>query len=100
MGEALGQLLDISQNEDIKSFIESREKQPRGQRANEMGAREEGMEEGIAKGRAEGKEEGLEEGLAKGLKQVAQRMLLDGKDVTEIVRLTGLSKSTIQNLKG
>ena len=91
MEEALGRLLDISQNEEFKKFVESREKQLRGQRANEMGAREEGVEEGLAKGREEGVEEGL--------KQIVRYMLSSGKADQEIAQLTGLSKSTIQSLK-
>ena len=53
--------------------------------------REEGKAEGLAEGKAEGKaEEKIE---------IASKMLNKGKDIEEIVDLTGLSKEKIQGLK-
>ena len=62
MEEALSRLLDISQDKKIQNYVESREKQLRGQRANEMGAREEGREVGLEEGIAKGIEKGREKG--------------------------------------
>jgi predicted transposase/invertase (TIGR01784 family) len=52
-------------------------------------------EEGIAEGRAEG----LAEGDAKGKAEIAGKMLLKGKNIEEIMDITGLSVEEIAKLK-
>ena len=57
-------------------------------------AREEGIRRGIRKGRMEGRMEGKEEGLI----ATATRMKNNSFDVPTIMKITGLSRETIEKL--
>lgn len=65
-------------------------------------AREEGEFEGRKKGIAEGLQKGLEEGMEQGkqeaMKSVAKQLKITGMPVEQIVAVTGLSLSEIENL--
>ena len=56
--------------------------------------------EGIREGRKEGIKEGRKKGMQEGMREVANRMLLEGKySLEEIVNLTQLSQDEIKNLQ-
>ena len=61
-------------------------------------AREEGIRRGIRKGRMEGRIEGRMEGKEEGLIATATRMKNNSFDVSTIMKITGLSKETIEKL--
>lgn len=48
---------------------------------------------------ARGKEEGIEIGEARGKVEIACKMLIKGKDIEEIIELTGLSAKEIESRK-
>ena len=52
---------------------------------------EEGHEEGLAEGR--------EEGLAKGIISVAKGLLADGDSIDRIIKVTGLAREVVENLR-
>ena len=53
--------------------------------------RQEGIEEGLAKGLAKGREEGL--------LSVARGLLADGDSIDRIVKVTGLTREAVENLR-
>ena len=62
-------------------------------------ARAEGIAEGIAEGEARGKAEGIAEGEAKGIAATAQRMLVRGVPLEQVVDFTGLSPDEVAALQ-
>ena len=65
---------------------------------------EKGLAEGMKKGLAEGVEKGLAEGMEKGMNkrslEIARKMLANGMDGATVMKITGLSESQLQQLKG
>ena len=61
--------------------------------------KEEGLKEGLKEGIEKGIEKGKEEGLKKGNLENAKKMLLKGFLISDIVDITGLKESEINNLK-
>ena len=73
--------------------------------------REEGREEGLTKGREEGLTKGREEGLTKGREEgltkgreegiisVAKGLLADGDSVDRIIKVTGLAREAVENMR-
>ncbi len=55
-----------------------------------------GREEGILKGREEGILKGREEGISTGERNIVVKMHGNGMDIEEISKITGISKTTIQ----
>lgn len=60
---------------------------------------EQGLEQGLKQGINEGVEQGMEKGALNGKKQVAINMIKNNMDDNLILKLTGLSKEDIKNLK-
>ena len=58
-----------------------------------------GLEQGLKQGINEGVEQGMEKGALNGKKQVAINMIKNNMDDNLILKLTGLSKEDIKNLK-
>jgi hypothetical protein len=58
-----------------------------------------GMEKGVVKGKAEGKIEGKAEGAKEQALAIATRLLSEGKELSWIASITGLSKDEIDRLK-
>jgi predicted transposase/invertase (TIGR01784 family) len=48
--------------------------------------------------RREGKQEGLQEGKQEGIKEAARNLKAIGEPVEKIVRVTGLSRDTVESL--
>ena len=66
-------------------------------------ATEKGIEKGIKKGRKEGIEKGIEkgreEGREEGIEDVALNMLKEGMNVSQVSKITGMSKDKIKALQ-
>lgn len=60
---------------------------------------EQGLEQGLKQGINEGVEQGMEKGALNGKKQVAINMIKNNMDDNLILKLTGLSKEDIKDLK-
>ena len=60
---------------------------------------EKGRIEGIETGVEKGRKEGIETGVEKGRIEVVRNMLSNGLDVEQIARFTGLSLSTVTQIK-
>ena len=61
--------------------------------------REEGLKEGREEGKKEGKKEGIEEGIEEGKQQLIIEMLKNGVDEDFIVKISGMSKEKILQIK-
>ena len=59
----------------------------------------EAQHRGKQEGREEGIKEGRETGKKEGKKEVAKSMLVNGMDIDLIIRLTGLSREVIEEMK-
>lgn len=92
LSRAYEELDRFSWTEDELLAYEQVEKQE----ADYIATLDQKYDEGITKGKAEGKAEGLAEGKA----EVARMMILEGDSNERISRLTGLSVSEIQALRG
>ena len=62
-------------------------------------ARDNGTKKGLELGRKQGMKLGKEQGVNQGKKEIAKRMIQKGKNIDEIVEMTGLSKEEIERLK-
>ena len=60
---------------------------------------EKGMKQGLEKGIEKGMEQGLEKGMYKRNAEIARQMLLDGEDITKIMKYTGLCQEDIEKMK-
>jgi predicted transposase/invertase (TIGR01784 family) len=94
VGQAMAVLMELSEDEQTRLLVESREKflwDQWGRRKYEydMG-REEGLEEGMAKGTERGREEGRRE--------TAKRLRAMGLPVDQIAAATGLDPEVIDAL--
>ena len=94
--EELEMILDKASAMEVKEMVsnlaltlekELSEAQHRGKQEG----REEGIKEGIKEGREAGKKEGK--------KEVAKSMLVNGMDIDLIIRLTGLSREVVEEMK-
>lgn len=90
MRMAAEEYMKVTADEILRHQMQSREKYIRDQHSIFVSGQKEAMKKG--------REEGLEQGLEKGLLLVASKMLKLGKTTEEIIELTGLSKSTIEQL--
>ena len=62
-------------------------------------ATEKGIEKGIKKGRKEGIEKGIVKGREEGIEDVALNMLKEGMNVSQVSKITGMSKDKIKALQ-
>jgi predicted transposase/invertase (TIGR01784 family) len=96
--KAVGIIMEISQDEQMRLQAEAYEKYRRDQSARLWGAQQAGEIKGRVEGKAEGKAEGRVEGRVEGIITVAQRMLKRGKSINEVAEDTGLSIADIERL--
>jgi predicted transposase/invertase (TIGR01784 family) len=61
-------------------------------------ARIKGKEEGKEEGIIEGRQEGIQEGILKGKREIAKALLARGQPIQDIMDLTGLSRTEIEQL--
>ena len=54
----------------------------------------------MEKGLAEGMKKGMEKGMNKRSLEIARKMLANGMDAATVMKITGLSESQLQQLKG
>ena len=87
---------------DIKNSIDTAKRE--GKEEGLAEGMEKGLAEGMEKGLAEGMEKGLAEGMERGMTQrsleIARKMLANGMDTATVMKITGLSESQLQQLKG
>ena len=87
---------------DIKNSIDTAKRE--GKEEGLAEGMEKGLAEGMEKGLAEGMEKGLAEGMERGMTQrsleIARKMLANGMDTATVMKITGLSDSQLQQLKG
>ena len=58
-----------------------------------------GVKEGIKEGIEQGIERGIEQGISQGIKKVAKTMIENNFQIEDIIKITGLTKDEILNLK-
>ena len=60
---------------------------------------EEGIEQGIEEGKKVGLEQGISQGISQGIQKVAKTMIENNFQIEDIIKITGLTKDEILNLK-
>lgn len=60
---------------------------------------EQGIKQGVKEGIKEGIERGIEQGIGQGIKKVAKTMIENNFQIEDIIKITGLTKDEILNLK-
>ena len=112
---AVVKLFELSSDAHARDLYERREKERRDRASEKKWARQEGLEEGLREGLQKGRQEGLQEGLQKGLQKGRQEGLQEGLQkgrldlarkamkmnllVDDIVRLTGLTREEVEDLR-
>ena len=94
MKEAREKLDKMSKDEKVRRMAELRQKALMDEREAEYTGYSNGLEDGIK----QGMKQGLEQGIGKGYREIAKKMKGKGKDINEIIELTGLSKEEIEKL--
>lgn len=86
MKEAREKLDKMSKNEKVRRMAELRQKALMDEREAEY------------TGYSNGLEDGMKQGLEQEYKEIAKRMKSKGKDISEIIELTGLTKEEVEKL--
>ena len=86
MKEAREKLDKMSKDEKVRRMAELRQKALMDEREAEY------------TGYSNGLEDGMKQGLEQGYKEIAKRMKSKGKDISEIIELTGLTKEEVEKL--
>jgi len=60
---------------------------------------EQGIKQGMKQGIKEGVKEGIKEGIEQGIQKVAKTMIENNFQIEDIIKITGLTKDEILNLK-
>ena len=94
MKEAREKLDKMSKDEKVRKMAELRQKALMDEREAEYTGYSNGLEDGIK----QGMKQGLEQGIGQGYREIAKKMKGKGKDINEIIELTGLSKEAIEKL--
>ena len=94
MKEAREKLDKMSKDEKVRRMAELRQKALMDEREAEYTGYINGLEDGIK----QGMKQGLEQGIGQGYREIAKKMKGKGKDINEIIELTGLSKEEIEKL--
>ena len=94
MKEAREKLDKMSKDEKVRRMAELRQKALMDEREAEYTGYSNGLEDGIK----QGMKQGLEQGIGQGYREIAKKMKGKGKDINEIIELTGLSKEEIEKL--
>ena len=92
--EAREKLDKMSKDEKVRRMAELRQKALMDEREAEYTGYSNGLEDGIK----QGMKQGLEQGIGQGYREIAKKMKGKGKDINEIIELTGLSKEEIEKL--
>ena len=92
--EAREKLDKMSKDEKVRRMAELRQKALMDEREAEYTGYINGLEDGIK----QGMKQGLEQGIGQGYREIAKKMKGKGKDINEIIELTGLSKEEIEKL--
>ena len=92
--EAREKLDKMSKDEKVRRMAELRQKALMDEREAEYTGYINGLEDGIK----QGMKQGLEQGIVQGYREIAKIMKGKGKDINEIIELTGLSKEEIEKL--
>ena len=92
--EAREKLDKMSKDEKVRRMAELRQKALMDEREAEYTGYINGLEDGIK----QGMKQGLEQGIGQGYREIAKIMKGKGKDINEIIELTGLSKEEIEKL--
>ena len=94
MKEAREKLDKMSKDEKVRRMAELRQKALMDEREAEYTGYINGLEDGIK----QGMKQGLEQVIGQGYREIAKKMKGKGKDINEIIELTGLSKEEIEKL--
>ena len=94
MKEAREKLDKMSKDEKVRRMAELRQKALMDEREAEYTGYSNGLKDGIK----QGMKQGLEQGIGQGYREIAKKMKGKGKDINEIIELTGLSKEEIEKL--
>ena len=89
--KAMNELEEMSEDEELRSLAELREKAIRDEKNGLRHAREEGIKEGI--------EEGIKQGIGQGIEQVTKKMIKLNMPVEDIINVTGLKEEEILKIK-
>lgn len=89
--KAMEELEEMSEDEELRRVAELKEKYIRDEINMRRGALEDGFNEGMQKG--------IKEGGKLKQKEIAKNMIKNGIQINDIVKMTGLSKKEIENLK-
>ena len=92
--EAMGELEEISKDEQLRRIAELKEKAIRDEQNGLRHAREDGIKEGLEKGI----QKGLKEGIYQEKKEIAKKLKEEKLSIEKIVEITGLSKEEISKL--
>ena len=99
---AFDKMQHAQSDEEVRSWVESREKFRRDVATRLANAREDGVEEGRQLGVEEGRQLGVEEGRPlgnlDGRRETALRMLAKGYDPAEVARMTDLTEAEVKTL--
>ncbi|NDD31012.1 MAG: hypothetical protein EB084_22385 [Proteobacteria bacterium] len=93
--------------EDVRGWVEMREKGHHDFVSGLAGAREDGVLEGLQRGREQGLQEGRQQGLEQGMdlgsvgarRETARRLLAEGLDVALVARSTQFSEAEVEALR-
>ena len=93
--------------EDVRGWVEMREKGHHDFVSGLAGAREDGVLEGLQRGREQGLQEGRQQGLEQGMdlgsvgarRETARRLLSEGLDVALVARSTQFSEAEVEALR-
>lgn len=89
----------ITSDERKRMLIQAREDAWRDEEARKKADIEDAFKDGIKEGEKKGKQEGLKEGEKNSKIQIAKRAINMGLDIQNIIELTGLSESDLENLR-
>ena len=90
MKEAREKLDKMSKDEKVRRMAELRQKALMDEREAEYTGYSNGVEDGI--------KQGIKQGIEQGYRKIAKKMKDKGKDIREIIEITGLSEEEINKL--
>ena len=94
MKEAREKLDKMSKDEKVRRMAELRQKALMDEREAEYTGYSNGVEDGIK----QGIKKGIKQGIEQGYRKIAKKMKDKGKDIREIIEITGLSEEEINKL--
>ena len=99
MEQAIEAYRDVIVTPEFREMARLREKARHNEASALRNARNKGKAEGEAKGRAEGEAKGKAEGRAEGVLSIARNALQMNMPIDDIVKMTGLSRKEVENLR-